>query len=187
LKRWLPWITAAVLAAGLVWAFLYLKALHPFGSVGTDLGDKHLAGVALRFDEAALVGWADGEKVWRIQARTVDVSKDRRRATFRGITRGYLLKKGRRIASISANEVVYDTITHNISVPGTAEVEVEDGPSLKANDIYWNAATSRLECLAEVSATVNGSTVHGERMVADLEKKELKIWKVRGVIRLENE
>lgn len=170
---------------GLVWSFLCLKALHPFGPAGAELSNDQFAGVGFRFENATLVGWASGEKTWRIQARAVDVSKDRQRATFRRITRGYLLKKGEPVATISASEAIYNTITGNVSVPGTAEVKVKNGPSLKAKSIYWNAAKSRLACLGGVSATIGSSTVQGERMLADLEKKELNISKVQGIIRLE--
>jgi len=184
-KRWFPWITGAAIAAGLVWAFFYLKELHPLGSLGAQLDKDHLAGVVIRLKNARLVGRSGGKKIWTFEARTIDVSRDRRLATFKGVTRGSLLQNGRRIASLSAGEVIYNTFTQNVAVPGSAEIALTDGPSFKVRDAYWDAGKSRLVCQGGVDATLAGSALHGERMTVDVEKKELTIHKVSGRIRLE--
>ncbi len=184
MKRWLPFTTAIVLAAGLVWSFMYLRALHPFGTAVSDLSDKPMQDIGLRFNDATLVGWSDHAKVWQIHARTVEVSKDRRLATFRGISKSYLMQKGEPVASVSANEVVYNTVTRNVSVPGAVQIKVKDGPSLKTKNVIWHSARSRLACQGGVTATVDGSTFHGDKLVADLGRKELTITKVRGTIRI---
>ena len=184
MKRRLPFITAAVLVAGLAWSFMYLRALHPFGTAVTDLNDEPLQNVGLLFKGATLIGWADHDRAWQIYARTVEVSRDRRLATFRGVEDSYLMKKGDRVASIAADEVVYNTITRNVSVRGRVDLKVKDGPSLQTKNIFWNAAKSKLACLGGVTATVDGSTFQGEKMMADLEKKEMTMTKVHGVIRI---
>jgi len=178
-KRWLPWITAAAIAVGLVWAFSYL------GTRGPRLDQDHLAGVAIRLKNAKLVGRSAGKKIWAFEVRTIDVSGDRRLAVFRGITRGSLLQDGRRIASLSAGKVIYNTFTQNVAVPGSAEVVLTDGPSFTVRDAYWDARESRLFCRGGVDATLAGSTLHGERMTVDIEKKELTIHNVNGQIKLE--
>lgn len=184
MKRWLPIVTAIALVAGLAWSFMYLRALHPFGKSVTDLGEEPLQNVGLRFKGATLIGWANHQRAWQIHARTVDVSRDRRLATFRGVKDSYLMLKGDRVASMTANEVVYNTITRNVSVPGAATLSVKDGPDLKTRKIFWNSARSRLACSGGVIVTVDGSTFGGEKMVADLGKKELTVTKVHGTIRL---
>ena len=184
MKRWLPYITGLVLVAGIAWSFAYMRALHPFGRAVTDLGDEHLQDVGLVFEGATLVGWSERQRIWKIQAKTVEVSRDRRRATFRHVTAGSLIKAREPIATMKAGKVVYNTITRNAFVPGAAALAVKDGPSFKTNSIYWKASASRLACGGGVSATFGGSTFHGEKMVADLAKKELTISKVYGTIRL---
>ncbi|HUV05780.1 MAG TPA: hypothetical protein VMX94_11815 [Armatimonadota bacterium] len=179
MKRWFPWITAAAIAVGLVWAFIYL------GTRGPRLDEDHLAGVAIRLKNAKLVGRSGGKKVWAFEARTIDVSRDRRTATFKGVTRGCLLQDGKQIASLSAGKVIYNTFTQNVAVPGSAEVVLTDGPSFKVRDAYWDARKSRLFCRGGVDAALAGSTLHGERMTVDVGKKELTIYKVNGQIRLE--
>lgn len=184
MKRWLPFITGIVLVAGLAWSFLYLRALHPFGSAVTDLDAEPLQNIGLLFKDATLVGWSNHDRIWQIHAKGVEVSRDRRRAVFKSVSNSYLMKGGERVASISADAVVYNMVTHNVSVPGSAELKVKDGPSLKTKSIVWHSARSRLACTGGVTVTVDGNTFHGDRMVADLEKKELTATRVRGVIRI---
>ena len=185
MKRWFPWITGAIIAGGLIWSFFYLKDLHPLGSLGSKLDDDSLPEVAIRFKDATLVGRSGGEKVWTFDAQTIDVSTNRRFATFQGVARGSLFEDGRQIASLTAEKVVYNTATRDITVPGTVELKFENGPTFRAQDISWNARQSRLFCEEGVDAILDGGTMHGERMTADLEKKVLTIEKVNGRIRLE--
>lgn len=174
-----------MIIGGLIWTFLYLKDVHPLGALGSRLGTDHMAGVGIRFEGAQLVGRANGEKVWVIEARTIDISKDRRKATFRGLSRGSLLQNDKKIASISADEVVYNMFTQNVASPGTAELKLENGPCLKVRKVFWNAQSSKLFCEGGVDAVFGASTMHGERMIADLDKKEITASKVSGTIKLE--
>ena len=187
MRRWFPWITGIVVLGGIIWTFFALKDMHPLGSRGTKLGRDHLAGVAIRFKDAKLIGRSQGKKVWALQAGTIDISKDRRLATFRGGTKGSLLQDGKQVASISASETVYNTYTRNIMTPGYAELKLENGPSFKVRNVYWNSEKSRLLCQGGIDAVLGGSTMHGERMTADLQAKELTVHKVTGKIRIENE
>jgi hypothetical protein len=185
LKRWFPWIAGGVIVAGLVWAFIYLKDVHPLGALGTKLQPDRLSDVAIRFKGAKLVGRSEGRKVWTFEAKTIDLSKDRRLATFKGITQGTLLEDGKRLASLSAGKVIYNTLTRDVSVPGTAEFALVDGPSFTLRGTYWNGRSSRLFSRGGVDARLDGSTFHGERMTADLDRKVLEVQKVSGRIRIE--
>ena len=187
MKRWIPWITGIVVIGGIIWTFFYLKDVHPLGSRGTKLKKDHLAGVAIRFKDAKLVGRSQGKKVWALEADTIDISKDRRLATFRGVTKGSLLQDGKKVASISASETVYNTYTRNLMTPGYAELKLEDGPSFRVRKIYWNSEKSKLLCEGGIDAVLDGSTLHGESMTADLQTKVLTVHKVTGKIRLGNE
>ena len=186
MRRWIPWITSIVVIGGMVWTFFYLKDMHPLGKRGTKLGKDHLAGVAIRFKNAKLIGRSQGKKVWALQADTIDISKDRRLATFRGTTKGSLLQDGKKIAGISASETIYNTYTRNVMTPGYAELTLENGPSFRVRNVYWNAARSKLLCHGGIDAVLDGSTMHGESMTADLQTKELTIHKVTGKIRIGN-
>ena len=169
---------------GLVWSFMYLKDIHPLGSLASRLGRDKMPGVAIRFEGAQLVGRSGGRPVWLIKAKTIDLSKDRRKATFRGLTNGELLQDGKKIASISAPEVVYNVITQDVAAPSAAKLSITNGPSFTVRKVFWNARTSRLFC-EEVDAKLGANTMHGKRMTADLEKKEINASQVSGTIRLE--
>lgn len=184
MRRWLPWATGAVVLGGLIWSFLYLKDLHPLGALGSRLGGNELEGVAIRFKNAKLVGRSGGKKVWAFEAKTIDVSKDRRLATFKGITRGWLFQDDAVVASLSADNVKYNTYTRNVSAPGSAEFRLKDGPAFKVHDVYWNAAKSKLVCKGGVKAELAGSTMNGDSLIANLANKEVTIYRVRGQIRL---
>ena len=184
LRRLLPWMTGAAIAGVLVWSFVYLKDIHPLGSLEARLGGDNLSGVAIRFEGSRLVGRLEGKPVWQFDADTIELSRDRRLATFRGIREGVLLRNGRNAATISAGKVVYDTYTRNISVPGEATVRLQDGPELRVRDSHWNSKESRLECRGGVSMSLAGSELQGDGLTLELEKKQLDITKVRGKIRL---
>ena len=184
MKRWLPWITGAAVSAVLILSFVYFKDLHPLGMLSARLSAEHMEGVAIRFQDAKLIGRAGGDKTWTFQAKTIDLSKDRRFATFEGISQGALMDGDERIALISAEKVIYNVITRDLNVPDAAEIELEDGLYFKVRDVFWNAGTSELVCKRGVEATFNGNTLQGERMTANLEMKELTIHKVQGQIRI---
>ncbi len=184
LRSWLPWVTSGVIVAALIWVFVYLKALHPFGSMEAKLKQDELPGIGLIFKDAQLVGRQNGKKTWAFKAKNIEVSRDRRLVTFHDITNGVLMKNGKVIASLAANKVVYNSITNEISVPGTSELKISGGPRLKVKNIYWNGQKSELVCKGGIRAVFDGSIMEGDRLTANLEKKELTINKVRGKIRI---
>ena len=173
-----------VIAAGSAWSFLYLKDMHPLGSLSPRLGKDHIDELSIVFKDAKLVGRSGGKKTWVFDAKTIEVSKDRTMATFKGITRGSMLDGDKVFASISAKDVTYNTYSRNVSIPGTAQLTMATGPTLKIRNILWIGNESKLNCFGGVDATIDGGTVHGDSMVVDFKKKELTIQKVNGQIKL---
>lgn len=167
------------------WTFRYLKNIHPLGVYGPRLDRDRLAGIGIRFEDATLVGRADGKKVWEIKAKSIDISKDRRLATFQGLSQGALIQNDKKVASISADRVVYNTYTRDVMTPGTAELKLTNGPSLKVRKVFWNSQKERLFCEGGVDAKIGKSTMHGDRMTADLQNKEITATKVKGTITLD--
>lgn len=184
MRRWIPWITAVLAAGVLGCSFLFLKKVHPLGAFALDLGKKNVSTIGISFKDATLVGRSDGKKTWQIKAKTIDISKDRRLATFSGLSQGELIQDDKKVASISADRVVYNTLSRDVSAPGTAELKLVGGPSFKVHRVYWNGRTSRLFCAGGVDAVIGQSTMHGQQLTADLEKKEITATKVNGTISL---
>ncbi len=183
MQKWWPWITGLVVIGGIVWTFFYMKDVHPLGAQGTNLGKNRTESVGIEFKGATLVGRSEGKKIWEINSETVEMSKDRRLATFRGKTSGVLLQNGRKVAAISASEATYNTFTRNVSAPKTTELTLVDGPTFKVHNIWWNSHTSRLYCQS-ADALLDGGTMHAEKLTADLNKKELTASKVKGLIKI---
>jgi hypothetical protein len=180
----IPWITGILVVAVLGCTFLFLKKVHPLGAFALDLGRDRMEGIGIRFKGATLVGRSDGKKVWQINAKSIDISKDRRFATFTGLTHGLLLRDDKKVASLSADRVVYNILSRDVSTPGTAEMKIVNGPSFKVHKVYWSGRKSRLFCEGGVDAVIGASTMHGDRLTADLERKEIVATKVKGQIRL---
>lgn len=184
-KRWIPWIIGVVIAGGVAWTFFYLKDLHPLGALEPKFDKDRLAGFSIRFKNAELVGRTGGKKVWVLDARTVELSRDRMTATFSGVDRGYMLKDGERFAALSADRVIYNTINRNVIIPESAQLKLTSGPAFKVRNVLWNGWESKLICQGGVDVEIGGSTVHGEQMTADLRNKELIMKKVSGRFNVE--
>lgn len=185
MKRLIPWITGILIVGALGCTFLFFRKVHPLGAFALNLGKDRMEGIGIRFKGATLVGRSGGKKVWEINARSIDISKDRRLATFSGLTHGSLLQNDKKIASISADRVVYNIFSRDVSTPGTAEMKIVNGPSFKVHKVYWNSRKSRLFCEGGVDLVIGANTMHGERLTADLERKEIVATKVKGQIKLE--
>lgn len=186
MRKWIPLIAAIVILGGIVWSFRYLRDIHPFGSLAPRLDRGGMANIAMRFRGVRLIGKSNGEKIWAFSAGSIDVGRDRQKAVFKDKISGTVLFKGKPAAWIKSSEIVYGIYTHDILIPGSAEIRMKDGPTLKVKDVYWNGYRSKMVCKGGVDASIAGSTLHGERLTADLDKKEIGISKVRGLIRLDS-
>ncbi len=183
MKRLIPWISGVIIIAGCIWSFLYLKDWHPFGSAEARLGNGRQE-LFIVFKGAKLVGRSNGKKVWAFDTRTIEMSQDHQFATFSGVTKGVLMKDGKPLASLAAGKVVYNTISRNVLVPGGADFMLKGGPSFKVRDILWDGSKSVLHCKGGVDGTLGGSTFHAARMTADIAKKEFRVEKVSGQIKI---
>lgn len=184
MKEWLPRVTALAIVGILVWSLIYLKRVHPLGALAPSLGADKLAGIAIRLNEARVVGRSQGQRIWSFDAETIDVGKNRRVTIFSGVRNGKLFKGNKVIASLHANKVVYNTYSNNMLIPNAAEISVVGGPALRINNAVWNARDSVLVAKGGVHATLAGGTLFGKRMTVYLAEKRLEIEKVHGTIKI---
>lgn len=159
--------------------------MHPLGSLAARLDQGGMQDISMRLMGVDLIGKSGGRILWRFKADTIEVSRDRQKAVFRKNIRGSLIDKGKQTASIKADEIIYGVYTHNVLAPGSAQISIENGPSLTARNLYWNGYKSKLVCIGGVDANLAGSALHGERMSVDITKKEILVTKVHGVFRLD--
>jgi hypothetical protein len=179
-KRFRIWATGLVLTAALVWSFTFLKDLHPLGSLNGRWGNGPLSEIGISFRNVTFVGRSRGQKVWEFKARSIEMGKDRRLATFTDVAQGHLLRDGAPIATLSSSKVVYNTITQDVSVPGKANLEIQDGLSLNVHNMYWQWMKSIMYCKGGVYAKIRNNTFHADRMVLDLKNKEISLQNVSG-------
>lgn len=185
MKRWLPSITAVVALAGLVWVFIYVKDLHPLGSLERGWRQKEPSRLSISIDKAELVGRSGGHRIWAFKVGSIGLGKDRRLATFRSVKNGRIYRDDRQVASISADEVIYNTMTLDVSIPGKAMIRMVDGPELSLRKLYWNSMKSKMVCEGGAYAVMGKSSFEGKAMTLDLRTKELTLTKVKGRIALE--
>jgi hypothetical protein len=179
-KSWYIWLVRAAIAAFLVWAFVYLKDLHPLGSLSTKASDGDLSGVSIRFKGATLAGWAGGSKLWSLDSKNIQVSDDRRCVTFDGLAHGKLFEVSNPVATLAASRLVYNTYTQDLYAPKPVDIKFVSGPSLRAANAYWNCRKSKLIVERGVDVHIAGSAIHGESAEVDFHNRELKIHKLKG-------
>jgi hypothetical protein len=180
MRRWIGLATGIVVLGTLAWV-LYG---HPFGSLGVRLNDARSQDFAIRFKKARLFGWSGGKRIWSLEAGDINISKDRRLATFSGAARGTVLMDGKPAASLSARKVFYNMSTGNILIPDGARLTVKKGPTLKVKSVLWDGGKSVLLCKQGVSGSLAGGKFHAERVEADIANKEVRSSKVTGSITL---
>lgn len=184
MKRWIPWITGLIIIGGTAWSFLYLRDMHPFGSLAPKLDKSGMDSIAMRFKGVHLIGKSNGKKTWSFKAGTIDVSKNRQMAVFNKSIKGSMIQNDKKVISLSSEKVVYNLYTQSVNVPGKTKLQIEDGPQITAGNLHWNAHDSKITCKKGISAAIAGSTLHGESLEADLRNKEVKIAKIKGQILL---
>ncbi len=161
---------------GMIIAALAAVSLRYFSQYQplTALGNGGLLGGAPQFtleaSQVRVVGRSGGKAQWRMTAQTVTLSRDRRTLSVGGIRRGMLYAQGSRPSVVvSADRAVYATpfgsigpgSAGNLSVSGhvTASVQSAEHPTLRTEQMQWNAASSILTCPGAVTATVPKLTV----------------------------
>jgi len=179
-KRMIPYITVIMVVCALVWAFKYVIGVSPLSVQGRKPAD-----FSIKFLDSTLVGWSNGKKAWTFHARTVQVSRDRVHVSFDGIAGGKLFENGRQLASLKAAKLDYDIVSGNVIMPKGAELAIVNGPVFDVKDVHWDSKSSRLYCKQGVDAVVNGNSFHGDRLTADIAKKEIYVEKVNGRLLVE--
>lgn len=184
MKRWIGFATGIIIIGSLAWVFLFLKDWHPSGALGVRLGDGRSRDFAIRFKDTRLVGWANGKRIWMLDAGDINISRDRRLATFTGIAKGTLLMDGKPAANLYAGKVFYNMSTGNVMVPDGARLSVRGGPTLWVKNVLWDNEKSSLLCKQGVSGRLAGGKFYAERAEADIAGKEIRASKVTGNITL---
>ena len=183
MKRLLLRLGGLALIIGAIW--VSLRSVNPVEALKSEVAKNGLPGLAIQFNDAKLVGWSAGKRVWQIDSKKIDIENNRQRAIFEGDARGELMSGDRKIASIHTDKAIFNLASKDLFVPGIADVSIPNGPSLRAGKVYFNSAASKLVCEGGMDASLGAGTVHGQKMTIDLINKDVTISKVVGKVRLE--
>lgn len=164
----------------IIFAFIFIKRMHPFGALEIPQPKTELSGLAIEFKGATLAGWVGGSKRWSFESKSVRVSDDRRSVSFKGLAHGKLFDGKDAIASLSADKIVYNTYTQDIYSPQPVAIKFLNGPTLKAHNAYWNGQKSKLVVERGVEVHTANSSINGNSAEADFGNHELTLHGVSG-------
>ena len=121
--------------------------------------------IALEADDVQVIGHDAGKVRWRMAARTVTLSRDRRVITITGIHRGDLYAAdGHPAAALTASQAIYETpfgmvglgSAGYLRVTGRVEAHVLSAahPDLSTEQLVWNSQSNALSCPGSVTAAL---------------------------------
>ncbi|MCL5104022.1 MAG: LPS export ABC transporter periplasmic protein LptC [Armatimonadetes bacterium] len=165
-------IAAAVLLVSIV-AF---KRYLPYANINFNL--RQPPPVVLAMEDAYLVGLGHNGKLWSTKARSVEIAQNRSTTILTGIHDGKIFDKDKIALRVKAGHAVYDTYSRNLDLSEGILVEGTDRQRITGAGASWNSATSTLRSIGRVSFETASSKVTTDRLLMDLNKKELEMWDI---------
>ncbi len=126
---------------------------------------------ALEADNVQVVGRSEGKVRWRVAAELATLSRDRHIISVAGIQGGLLDSAaggGRPVVSLASDHASYATPFGVLGFSGTGALRVEGHvrasvhgayPSLRTEQVVWDAASNTLTCPGAVTAALPKLTV----------------------------
>jgi hypothetical protein len=167
---------AAVVMVGLIAASLiWLKDYRPFGSpqpatAMTDIG--------LRLGKVELAGRADGKRAWRMQARQVEVSRDRLTTVFTSISNGVVYDHDKPAANLKAARVTYSSFNKDLVAEGGIKMTASNKMAVGTDALKWSFLTRKLTCPTKLSFAMGAARGSADSLDADLANDVVLIRKV---------
>ena len=175
-----PAIAAGVILLLSVVAF---KRYLPY--VGDRLTLKEPPAVVLAMEDVYLVGMSKKEKLWSLNAKKVEVSRDRSIATLTHITDGKIFDEGEVALKVKAGGAVYDDRREDLELSRGVAIEGREGDKVAAEGVSWNSSTSVLRSAGPVRFERASTKVAADDLEVDLKKKEMTMHNVRLTVDIE--
>lgn len=159
-------ILAGIAFVGLTaWSLRYFSRYQPLSAFGAEYAQPGLGEVGLRADDVLVVAHEGGRRRWRVAARTLTFSRDRRTVRVDSIRQGLLYDpEGKPEVSLTAGHVVYSTPlgTVGASPIGTLRVDTNvravvlsaQRPTLDTQVLVWDALRGELSSPGPLTATM---------------------------------
>jgi LPS export ABC transporter protein LptC len=166
----------SIVMVGLVLAsFIWLKEYRPFGRIEPMPASPN---VALRLENAELVGRSNGRMAWRFKARQVEVSQDRSETTFTDIGRGVVYDVGKPVVKLSARQMIYNSFTHDVTAIGAVQLTANEKLSVATDLLTWSGSQRKLFCPSRVTIDIGAGKGTAASLTADIAQDSLLLRQV---------
>ena len=147
------------------WSLHYFSRYQPLTSLAQNYVQPGLGQIALQASDVLVVAHEGGRRRWRVSARTLTFSRDRRTVSVDGIKQGLLYdERGRPEAALTAGHAVYQTTFGPISsaAAGTLQMDTQiravllnaQRPVLQTQVLTWDSLRGELSSPGPLTATV---------------------------------
>ncbi len=193
--QWMLLLVTAAFVGVTLWSWRALGRYQPFADITRA---ARASRVGIQIADAAVSGRSAGRLRWRVSARAIVFSADRREAIAQGIHDGLLYDgRGRAALSVAAGRAVYATPPGVLGVgnappEGTlhmdggirAAVLRAGGPVLTATALAWDALSGQARCFGTVTARFPGGMASGDELTLDTHTGDLSLQHLRGEMAL---
>ncbi len=155
-------IALTVLAA---WSLRYFSGVEPLTVLSKKYAQSGLGQIGLQAGDAVVVGHERGHRRWRMAARTVTFSRDRRSLTVDGIRDGILYDtRTYPLVSVNAAHAVWQTPLGTLSAANAGTLKLDGGvlarvltrehPILQSQAVDWDSLRNQVVSPGPLSAAV---------------------------------
>jgi len=147
------------------WSLRYFSQYQPLTGLGQNYAQADLSQVGLEAGDVLVIAHEQGRRRWRVSARTLTLSRDRRTVGVDGIRQGILYDAGGRPeVSLTAGHALYQTPFGQIGAGPVGTLRVDGGvravllnarrPVLMSQALVWDPLRSELTSPGPLTATV---------------------------------
>jgi LPS export ABC transporter protein LptC len=109
---------------------------------------------------------AQGRRMWDLRATTLEVDRDRQRIIMRAVT-GQFFSAGKPQLEFSAPAAVFDISSKNVELSGGVLARSQDGRTLRAARVRFDAAQRTLVASGGVVLTQPGMSIRADEVRTD--------------------
>lgn len=147
------------------WSLRYFSRYQPLTALGQNYAQPGLGQIGLEANDVLVVAHEGGRRRWRVSARTLTLSRDRRTVGVDGIRQGILYDTGGKPeVSLTAGHAVYETPFGQIGTSAAGMLRVNTGvravlfspqrPVLTSQALVWDSLRSELASPGPITAAV---------------------------------
>jgi len=107
-----------------------------------------------------------GRRMWDLRATTLEVDRDRQRIIMKAVT-GQFYSGGKPQLAFTAPEALFDVSSKNVDLSGGVFARSQDGRTLRAARIRFDAAQRALTASGDVVLTQPGMSIRADELRTD--------------------